>query len=52
MDHGSKFGANGFHEDGTWNGGFKECLEILGIKTILGNVSHSQTNGKLERSVK
>jgi putative transposase len=49
MDHGSEFGAHTVHEDGTWNGGFKEYLEMLGIKPILGRVAHPQTNGKLER---
>jgi len=49
MDHGSEFGAHRVHEDGTWNGGFKQHLEEYGIRPILGSVAHPQTNGKLER---
>jgi len=49
MDHGSEFGAHRVHDDGSWNGDFKEHLERLNIKPILGSVAHPQTNGKLER---
>jgi putative transposase len=49
MDHGSEFGAHRVREDGTWNGGFKEHIELYGIKPILARVKHPQTNGKLER---
>jgi transposase InsO family protein len=49
MDHGGEFGAHRVHEDGTWNGDFKNHLEKHGIKPILGSVAHPQTNGKLER---
>ena len=49
MDHGSEFGAHRVHEDGTWNSGFKQQLEKLGIKPILGSLAHPQINGKLER---
>jgi putative transposase len=49
MDHGSEFGAHRVHEDGAWNGGFKQHLEKYSIKPILGSVAHPQTNGKLER---
>jgi putative transposase len=49
MDHGSEFGAHRVHEDGSWNGSFKQHLEKHGIRPILGRVAHPQTNGKLER---
>jgi putative transposase len=49
MDHGSEFGAHRVHEDGSWNGDFKDHLEKHGIKPILARVKHPQTNGKLER---
>jgi putative transposase len=49
MDHGSEFGAHRVHDDGTWEGDFKQHLEKYGIRPILGRVAHPQTNGKLER---
>ncbi len=49
MDHGSEFGAHRVHDDGTWEGDFKQHLEMYGIKPILGRVAHPQTNGNLER---
>ena len=49
MDHGSEFGAHRIHEDGSWDGNFKQHLEKYGIKPILARVKHPQTNGKLER---
>src|SRR5512136_1509113 len=49
LDHGSEFGAHRIHDDGSWNGDFKDHLEKYGIKPILARVKHPQTNGKLER---
>jgi putative transposase len=49
LDHGSEFGAHRVHDDGNWNGDFKDHLEKYGIKPILARVRHPQTNGKLER---
>jgi len=48
-DHGSEFGAHRVHEDGSWEGDFKEHLTKYGIKPILARIKHPQTNGKLER---
>jgi putative transposase len=49
MYHGSEFDAYRVHEDGSWNGSFKQYLEEHGSRPILGRVAHLQTNGKLER---
>ena len=49
MDRGAEFGAHRVHEDGKWDGDFKQHLERHGIKPILAKVKHPQTNGKLER---
>lgn len=49
LDHGSEFGAHRIHDDGSWNGDFKDHLEKYGIKPILARIKHPQTNGKLER---
>ena len=49
LDHGSEFGAHRIHDDGRWNGEFKDHLKKYGIKPILARVKHPQTNGKLER---
>ena len=49
FDHGSAFGAHREHENGNWDGDFKQHLEKYGIKPILIGIKHPQTNGKLER---
>jgi putative transposase len=49
FDHGSAFGAHRVHENGDWDGDFKQHLEKYGIKPILIGVKHPQTIGKLER---
>ena len=49
FDHGSAFGAHRVHENGNWDGDFKQHLEKYGIKPILIGIKHPQTNGKLER---
>jgi putative transposase len=47
MDHGSELGAHRVHENGSWNGSFKQHLEKHGIRPILGRIVHPQTNGEV-----
>ena len=44
----SAFGAHRIHDDGNWDGDFKDHLVKYSIKPILARVKHPQTNGKLE----
>jgi putative transposase len=37
------------HENGNWDGDFKQYLEIYDKSPILIGIKHPQTNGKLER---
>ena len=49
FDRADAFGAHRVHENGNWDGTFKQHLEKYGIDPILVRVKHPQTNWKLER---
>lgn len=49
MDHESEFGEHRINKESSWDSEFKRHIETLGIKPILAQLKHPQTNEKIEK---